>query len=215
MSEESPVPSRESRVQSPESRLSAVARSAKAEVPSPASQVRSDGSSIPGHVRERIIRSIGLIAALVYAAIIVWAYANQPQTIAQVTGGLSSTVGAYRVDPQSYADALQFFRRDHFVEARAAFARADPAERDAQTQFYIAYSYYREGWGRVYSDDALFAKGMESVNKAIALAPGGRLVVDDPDLQMHSADELKAELQRGLERDVSDLNPMRLFRTRK
>jgi hypothetical protein len=67
----------------------------------------------------------------------------------------------------------------------------------------------------LYSTDALFAKGLESVNKAIALAPGGRLVVDDPDLQMHSTDELKAELQRGLERDVSDLNPLRLFRTRK
>jgi hypothetical protein len=32
---------------------------------------------------------------------------------------------------------------------------------------------------------------------------------------MHSADELRAELQRGLTRDVSDLNPMRLFRKRR
>jgi hypothetical protein len=165
--------------------------------------------------RESIVRGGGLLIALVYASMILWAYARQPQTIAQVTGGLSATIGAYRVDPQSYADGLQFFRHEQFVEARAAFARADPAERDAQTQFYIAYSYYREGWGRLYSTDALFAKGLESVNKAIALAPGGRLVVTDPDLQMHSADELKAELQRGLERDVSDLNPMRIFRTRK
>jgi len=211
MSPESRVPSRESRVPSPES----LVPSRESPVPTPEPDVPSAGPGVPGQVRERIIRSIGLIAALVYAAIIVWGYANQPQTIAQVTGGLSSTVGAYRVDPQSYADALRFFRRDQFVEARSAFARADPAERDAHTQFYIAYSYYRQGWGRVYSDDALFAKGLEVVNKAIALAPGGRLVVDDPDLQMHSADELKAELQRGLERDVSDLNPMRLFRTRK
>jgi hypothetical protein len=166
-------------------------------------------------VREGIVRGCGLLIAVVYASVILWAYARQPQTIAQVTAGLSATIGAYRVEPQSYADGLQFFRRDQFIEARAAFARADPAERDAQTQFYIAYSYYREGWGRFYSSDALFAKGLESVNKAIALAPGGRLVVNDPNLQMHSADELKAELQRGLERDVSDLNPMRLFRTRK
>jgi hypothetical protein len=166
-------------------------------------------------MREQILRGGGLVIALVYASMILWAYARQPQTIAQMTGGLSATIGAYRVDPQAFGDGLQFFRRDQFVEARAAFARADPAERDARTQFYIAYSYYREGWGRLYNTDALFAKGLESVNKAIALAPGGRLVVDDPDLQMHSADELKAELQRGLERDLSDLNPMRLFRTRK
>jgi hypothetical protein len=164
---------------------------------------------------EQVVRGGGAIVSVIYASMILWVYARQPQTIAQVTGGLGATIGVYHVDPQSYADGLEFFRHDQFVEARAAFARADAAERDPETQFYIAYSYYRQGWGRLYSDDALFAKGLESVNKAIALAPGGRLVVDDPDLQMHSADELKAELQRGLHRDVSDLNPMRLFRTRK
>ena len=40
-------------------------------------------------------------------------------------------------------------------------------------------------------------------------------VVDDPNLGMRSADELRAELQRGLTRDVSDLNPMRLAAPRK
>jgi hypothetical protein len=165
--------------------------------------------------KERIVRGGGLVVALAYAAVIAWTYARQPQTIAQMTGGLSATIGAYRIDPQAFADGLQFFRRDQFAEARAAFARADPAERDARTQFYIAYSYYREGWGRLYSTDALYAKGLDTVNKAIAVAPNGRLIVDDPDLQMHSADELKVELQRGLERDISDLNPLRVFRTRK
>ena len=82
-------------------------------------------------------------------------------------------------------------------------------------QFYIAYAYYREGWGRLYSDDALFGKGLAAVDKAIALAPGGRLVVDDQDLLMHSADELRAELQRGLVRDASDFNPLRVFGKRK
>src|SRR5439155_18135266 len=139
---------------------------------------------------EQVVRGAGLVVALVYAAMIVWAYARQPRTIAQVTGGLSATIGAYRVEPRSYADGLQFFRRDQFVEARAAFARADPAEQDARTQFYLAYSYYRQGWGRLYQDDELFARGLERVNKAIALAPGGRLIVDDPDLQLRSADEL-------------------------
>ena len=168
-----------------------------------------------GSVREPIVRAAGLLTALVYAGLIVWLHATQPHTFAQVTGGIASTVGAYRVDAQSLADGLQFFRRDQFIEARAAFARADPAERDARTQFYIAYSYYREGWGRIYNSDPLFKQGLVAVNKAIALAPGGRLVVDDPDLQMHSADELKAELERGLQRDISDFNPMRLFRSRK
>ena len=33
-----------------------------------------------------------------------------------------SIVGAYKVDPQAFADGLRFFRADQFVEARAAFA---------------------------------------------------------------------------------------------
>lgn len=165
--------------------------------------------------RVSLVRAGGLVVTIVYAALIAWLHARQPATIAQVTGGLGAAVGAYRVDPQAFNDGLQFFRRDQFIEARAAFGRADPAERDAITQFYIAYSYYREGWGRVYSSDVLFKQGLAAVDKAIALAPNHRLVVDDANLQMHTADELRAELQRGLERDASDFNPLRLFRKRK
>lgn len=166
-------------------------------------------------MKEDTIRGAGLAGALVYAAVIGWLYVAQPQTPSQVTGGLAAIVGAYHVDAQAFADGLQFFRNDQFVEARAAFARADPAERDATTQFYIAYAFYRQGWGRVYNDDALFTAGLAAVDKAIAAAPNGRVVVDDPDLQMHSADELRAELQRGVTREASDFNPLKVFRTRK
>lgn len=166
-------------------------------------------------MREPMIRGAGLVLAIGYAATIVWLYASQPQTVAQVTGGFASIVGAYHIDRQAFDDGLKFFRRDQFPEARAAFARADSAERDAATQFYIAYSYYREGWGRLYNDDVLFGKGLVAVDKAIGLAPGGRVVVDDPDLQMHAADELRAELQRGVTRDASDFNPLKVFRARK
>jgi tetratricopeptide (TPR) repeat protein len=153
--------------------------------------------------------------AVSYAAFIGWLYAAQPKTVAEVTGGISSSVGAYHVDTQAMSDGLAFFRRDAFDEARFAFERADPAHRDARTQFYIAYSYYRQGWGRVYNDDALFRKGLEAIDLAIALAPDHRLLVDDPELGMHSADELKAELQRGVTREPSDFNPLKVFRTRK
>jgi tetratricopeptide (TPR) repeat protein len=160
-------------------------------------------------------RVAGLLFSIAYAAFIVWLYAAQPQTVGEVTGGIASSVGAYRVDPQAMADGLAFFRRDRFDEARAAFDRADPARRDPTVQFYIAYSYYRQGWGRLYSDDALFAKGIEAVDRAIGLAPAGRLVVDDPALGMRSADELKAELERGRKREVSDFNPLRVLEGRK
>jgi hypothetical protein len=147
--------------------------------------------------------------------VIVWLYASQPQTGAEALGGLAATVGAYAIDQQSFADGLQFFRAGKFREARAALERADPARRDARTQFYIAYAFYREGWGRFSSDDELFREGLAAVNRAIALAPGNRLVVEDEDLGMRSADELKAELERGLRREASDFNPLRIFRPRK
>src|SRR5687767_6163018 len=138
-------------------------------------------------------------------------HVRQPQTFAQVTGGLASSVGAYHVDAQAFSDGLAFFRTDRFVEARAAFTRADPAERDPRTQFYIAYSYYRQGWKRVYSDDVLYKEGLKAVDRAIALAPGGRLVENNAELGLRSADELRAELEAGLRRDASDFNPLRLF----
>jgi hypothetical protein len=166
-------------------------------------------------MREQMVRGAGLVVALLYASAITWTYARQPSSVAQLTGGLAAEVGAYRVDETTFADGLAFFRNDRFVEARAAFSRADPAERDARTQFYIAYSYYRQGWGRLYSDDTLFAAGLVHVDKAIALAPSGRLVVDDAMLQMRSADELRAELEAGLKRDASDFNPLRVVRPRK
>ena len=162
-----------------------------------------------------MVRAAGLVVSTLYAAAIVWLYVSQPQTRAEALGGLASTVGAYRVDQQALADGLAFFRGDQFVEARMAFERADPAHRDAQTQFYIAYSFYRQGWGRLYNDDALFRQGIEAVNRAIALAPGNRLVVEDQSLGMRSAEELKAELERGMRRDASDFNPFRVLDTRK
>jgi hypothetical protein len=168
-----------------------------------------------GAVKQVLVRVGGLVFAAAYAAFIVSVYARQPRTVQQLAGGVAASVGAYRVDPVNFQEGLRFFRNDQFLEARAAFERADPARQDPPTQFYIAYSYYRQGWGRVYRDDALYRQGLEVVDRAIARAPGGRLVVADPTLQMHTADELRAELQRGLVRELSDLNPMKVLEERK
>jgi tetratricopeptide (TPR) repeat protein len=164
---------------------------------------------------ESLTRALGLSATVGYTAMIAWLFTLQPQSMAEVTGGLSASIGAYRIDQQSFDDGLRLFRQDQFEAAVSAFERADAAKRDARTQFYIAYAYYRRGWGRFYHDDAWFTKGLEAINRAIAVAPNGRVVVDDSDLLMHSGDELKAELEAGLRRDLTDLNPLRLFRGRK
>jgi hypothetical protein len=162
-----------------------------------------------------MVRAAGLAITAVYAAAIVWAYASQPQNSAEAIGGLASTLGAYRIDERALQDGLGFFREERFAEARIAFGRADPARRDARTQFYIAYSFYREGWHRFYSDDALFKQGLDAVNHAIEVAPGQRLVIDDATLGMHSGEELRVELENGLRTDASDFNPMRALTPRK
>jgi hypothetical protein len=162
-----------------------------------------------------MVRVLGLVISIAYASVIVWLYASQPQTGAEALGGLAATVGAYRVDQQAFDDGLAFFRADKFAEARLAFERADAAHRDALTQFYVAYSYYRQGWGRLSNDDALFKQGLDAVNRAIALAPSNRLVVQDETLGMRTADELKVELEQGMRRDASDFNPLRILDQRK
>jgi hypothetical protein len=166
-------------------------------------------------VTEAFTRTAGLAVVGAYAGVIAWLFMAQPATLAEAVGGMSASLGAYSIDAQSFDDGLRFFRNDQFVEARAAFGRADPATRDARTQFYVAYSFYRQGWHRTYRDDALYRQGLAAVDRAIALAPNGRLVVEDTALHMHSADELRAELEAGLTSDASDLNPLRVFNPRK
>ena len=165
-------------------------------------------------MRDWIVRAIGLALAAGYFTAIVWLYTRQPQTVAEATGAFSASVGAYSVDEQAFADGVAFFRADRFAAARLALRRADPAFQDARTQFYIAYSYYREGWGRFYVNRDLYARGLEAVDRAIAAAPRVRIVVDDGDLQMRSGDELKAELETGL-KAPADLNPLSLARRRR
>jgi hypothetical protein len=166
-------------------------------------------------MNETVVRTAGLAITMVYAVVVGWLFVRQPATFAEVAGGLTSAVGAYRIDQQAFEDGLQYFRNDQFDEARAAFERADPARRDALTQFYIGYTFYRQGWGRFYSDNRLYRQGLEAANRAIALAPEGRLVVDEPGQEIHTADELKAELDRGLRVEAADFNPSRVIRPRK
>jgi tetratricopeptide (TPR) repeat protein len=162
----------------------------------------------------RWLRVIGLALSVIYAAFIVWVYAAQPRTLAEVRGGVAASVGAYAIDRPSFDAGLAFFRRDQFVEARSAFARADPAQRDPTTQYYIAYSFMRQGWGRLYHDDELYRQAQAALKKAVAASPTGSVRVDDPGLALRSSDELQAELERGLTRTASDFNPVKMWSSR-
>jgi hypothetical protein len=123
--------------------------------------------------------------------------------------------GAYRVDEVRFQAGLELFRREQYAAARDEWARADPAARDARTQFYVAYAFYREGWGRVQADDELFRQGLGAVERALALSPDRPLRIGDPDLGMQTGAELKAELEEGLTGSWGDVNPWNVLRERK
>ncbi|MEA2205799.1 MAG: hypothetical protein QOE77_2575 [Blastocatellia bacterium] len=163
----------------------------------------------------RLIQSAGVAWTIAYAVFVVWIYATEPRSLREVATNSQVATGTYQVDQEKFNNALGMFRREQFRAARDEWGRADPGVQDAMTQFYIAYAFYREGWGRVYDDDALFKQGLEAVDRAINLAPNKTLRVDDADLQLHTAAELKAELQQGTEKSWGDLNPVEIFRKRK
>lgn len=165
--------------------------------------------------RESLIPTIGIAWTIMFAACVVWLYATAPRTLSELRTEASATVGTYAVDEARFQSARELFRREQYRAARDEWLRADPARRDARTQFYIAYAFYREGWGRVYSDDALFRQGIEAVDLAIKLSPDAPLTVDDPNLRIHSAAELRAELEQGTQTTLGDFNPAKVFRERK
>ncbi len=166
-------------------------------------------------MKTKLIQSVGIAWTLLYAALVVALYATAPRSLSEVATQASVVAGTYEIDRARFDAARGLFLREQYAAARDEWSRADPARRDARTQFYIAYAFYREGWGRLYNDDALFRAGLEAVNRAIDLAPGGALAVEDPELKIKTAAELKAELEQGAERDWNDLNPAKVFRERK
>lgn len=165
-------------------------------------------------MRQKLIQISGLAVSVLYAGVIVWLFATEPRSFKEVATGAQVATGTYQVDQQKFEAALALFRREQFRAARDEWQRADPAQSDPKTQFYIAYSFYREGWGRVYYDQDLFKQGLEVVNRAIALS-AAPLTVADENLQMRTAAELKAELAQGTERTWGDINPLKVLRTRK
>lgn len=166
-------------------------------------------------MRHRAIQWVGIVWTLLYAALVVWLYAAAPQSVAEVATRASVAAGTYEVDRARFDAGRDLFLREQFAAARVEWERADPARRDARTQFYVAYSFYREGWGRVYNDDTLFRRGLEAADLALNLSSGAPLTIEDAELKMHTPAELKAELEKGLERTPDDFNPLKVLRERK
>ena len=175
-------------------------------------------------MKEKHIQILGIFLTVVYGFVIVWLYWAAPKNLEEVSTKAKETIentttkgqvmiGTYEVDAAKFGDGLKAFRAGNFVAARQFFENADPERRDAKTQFYIAYSYYRQGFGKVYNDDELFKKGLEETNRLVTLDKNFK--ADDADLQMKTPAELKNEFEEGLRLTADDFNPFKLARERK
>lgn len=175
-------------------------------------------------MKEKYIQILGILLVAVYAGFIVLLYWSEPKSIAEVPSAAKTTLenvsntgqvllGTYEIDRAKFDEGLAAFRQNNFIVARDRFTRADPEKRDPATQFYIAYTFYRQGWGRFSNDDELFKQGLDQANKVIALAPDYRAT--DANLQIKTAVELKNEFEEGLRVTADDFNPLKLTRERK
>lgn len=175
-------------------------------------------------MKEKYIHILGIAVTVLFGSFIVFLYAAEPRSIEEISHKAAQTfenvttkgqviIGRYEIDQAKFQEGLNAFRQDNFIAARDSFQRADPESRDAATQFYIAYSYYRQGWGRLTNDDELFRESLRTLERVTMLNPDFR--ASDDDLKLRTPAELRNELQEGLRVTISDFNPLRVFRERK
>lgn len=175
-------------------------------------------------MKEKYLQIFGIALTVFYGLFVAWIYIAEPKTLTDLPTKAQETIekatttaqvitNTYEVDQTKFNEGLTAFRNDNFVVARDGFAKADTENRDAKTQFYIAYSFYRQGFGKVSNDDELFKKGLEQVNKVIVLDKNFK--ADDANLQLKTPAELKNEFEEGLKVTPDDFNPLKVFRERK
>ena len=89
---------------------------------------------LPAGRRETVVRAAGRAVSLAGCGALLWLFVQQPATLEELTGAVSASVGAYQINQADLDEGRRFFAADKFVEARAAFERADPASRDGSSR---------------------------------------------------------------------------------
>jgi len=89
-------------------------------------------------MQPRFIQIAGIIWTVVYGGVIVWLYATEPRSFKEVATNSQVAAGVYEINQEKFNSGLTLFRREQFRAARDEWAGADPAQRDARTQFYTA-----------------------------------------------------------------------------
>ena len=175
-------------------------------------------------MKEKHVHILSIALTAFGGVFVAWLYLVEPKSLADVSFKAQTTVetvavktqiavGTYAVDGAKFDEGLKMFRQNNFVAARDSFGRADPERRDAKTQFYIAYSFYRQGFGKVFNDDALFKRGLEQTDSVVALDKNFKS--DDGDLKLKTPAELRNEFEEGLKLTAGDFNPLKVLRERK
>ena len=99
----------------------------------------------------RAIQWTGIVVTLVVGAGIVWLYATQPRSIAELRTNAAVQANLYEVDRTQYDLAVAALRDKQYRIAIDRFRRADTAGKDPQTQLRAAASPSELGRRHVYA----------------------------------------------------------------
>jgi isopenicillin N synthase-like dioxygenase len=161
-------------------------------------------------MKEKHIQIFSIVLSIIYAIFIVWIYAYEPKSFNEAVTKATVTVGTYQIDKAKFDEGLRLFRAENYPAARELFNQADSEKRDSRTQFYLAYSFYRQGWGRISNNNQLFQAGLETLNR---VEPTFK--ADDENLQLKTPAELRNEFAEGIKVTADDFNPLKVLRERK
>jgi hypothetical protein len=163
---------------------------------------------------KRTVQITGLVIALFYALTIIWLYVRQPRSFQELKTQAAVETNVYRVKQENFDEGVRQFNNGQYRVAIEQFGLADPAEAAPPAQFYIAYSYYLLGRGKLYDDDEKFRKGLAAIDRCLAYAPNNIFSIDRTDLEIPDAAALRLRLKQGLEVSPSDFNPLEWFNKR-
>jgi tetratricopeptide (TPR) repeat protein len=154
----------------------------------------------------------GVVIALLYGLTITWLYVRQPRSFQELKTQVAVQTNVYQIKRENFDEGLRQFNAGQYKVAIEQFEMADPAQGDATTQFYVAYSYYLLGRGNLYDDDAMFRRGLAAIDRCLAAAPNNIFEIDRADFEIRNAATLRQRLKDGIEVSPSDFNPLDWFK---
>jgi len=160
------------------------------------------------------IQITGLVITIIYASFIAWLYVRRPASLAELKTQAIVQANVYHINQPNFDEAMKDFDACDYNSAVGQLNLADPAQKDSTTQYYIAYSYYLLGRGRIFNDEDLFNKAIEADIRCLDNTPNHIFEIDRADLEIKNADTLRQKLIYGLKHTTSSLNPLNWFKKR-